>query len=76
MDKKIKEKINTILKKVIKKNRTIHPEFDLVEDLGFSSLDMMELLSNFEDEFNIIIPINKISNIKTVNDIYKEIENF
>lgn len=36
------------------------------EDLGADSLDVVELVMGFEDEFGINIPDDEVGNIKTV----------
>lgn len=38
------------------------------EDLGADSLDVVELVMAFEDEFSIEIPDTEVGNIKTVGD--------
>jgi acyl carrier protein len=38
------------------------------EDLGADSLDVVELVMAFEDEFGIDIPDEEVSDIKTVGD--------
>ncbi|MBS1720730.1 MAG: acyl carrier protein [Armatimonadetes bacterium] len=38
------------------------------EDLGADSLDVVELVMAFEDEFSIDIPDDEVGNIKTVGD--------
>ena len=53
---------------------TIHADSHLVKDLGFSSYDVVSLVSKFEDEFDIEVPDRKIKLMKTVNDIVKFIE--
>ena len=47
----------------------INLEDSLIGDLGFSSLEIMELISLFEDEFEIQIDDNEIGNFLTVNDL-------
>jgi acyl carrier protein len=46
----------------------------LAEDLGADSLDCVELIMRFEEEFNIEIPDEDAEKIKTVGDAYKYIE--
>src|ERR1044072_2841316 len=46
----------------------------LVDDLGADSLDCVELIMRFEEEFNIEIPDEDAVKIKTVGDAYKYIE--
>ena len=45
-----------------------------VDDLGADSLDIVELIMRFEDEFSVEIPDEKAEKIKTVSDIVKYIE--
>ncbi len=49
-------------------------EASIVEDLDADSLDVMDLLMNLEEEFDMEIPDDQIENIKTVGDIVKYIE--
>ena len=53
---------------------TIHAECHLVNDLGFTSYDVVSLVGKFEDEFDIEVPDRKIKLMKTVDDIVKFIE--
>ncbi|MGI6361446.1 MAG: phosphopantetheine-binding protein [Bacillota bacterium] len=43
-----------------------------LEDLGLDSLDTVELIMQFEDEFNVTIELNE--ELKTVADIVELIE--
>ena len=45
-----------------------------VDDLGADSLDIVELIMAFEEEFNIEIPDEKAEKIKTVEDVVTYIE--
>lgn len=44
------------------------------DDLGADSLDIVDLVMSFEEEFDIEIPDDQVENIKTVGDIVKYIE--
>ena len=46
----------------------------IVEDLGADSLDVVELLSQLEDEFGIIIPDEEVESLVTVSDVATAIE--
>lgn len=46
----------------------------LEDDLEADSLDLVDLVMSFEDEFQIEVPDEEIQNIKTVGDIVKYIE--
>lgn len=43
-------------------------------DLGADSLDVVDLVMSFEEEFDIEIPDDQVEKIKTVGDIVKFIE--
>ncbi len=45
------------------------------EDLGADSLDVVELVMAFEDEFGIDIPDEEVGNIKTVGNAVEYIQN-
>lgn len=50
-------------------------ESRLVEDLGADSLDVVELVMAFEDEFEISLPDEDIKNFKTIKDVVTYITN-
>lgn len=47
----------------------VTPEATLVEDLGADSLDVVELVMAFSDEFAIDIPDDAAEKISTVSDV-------
>jgi len=49
-------------------------EASFTNDLGADSLDTVELIMEFEKEFNIAIPDDQAENIGTVGDTVKYIE--
>ena len=61
---------DVIIKKLkAKPQLMISSETRLVEDLGFDSLRMMQLLTDLEDEFDVFIPDTVLSQIKSVGDV-------
>ncbi len=46
----------------------------IVDDLGADSLDVVEMLSQLEDEYGIIIPDEEVENLVTVADVVAQIE--
>ena len=46
----------------------------LVEDLGIDSLDFVDIVMSLEDEFDSEFPEEDMTDIKTVGDIVKYIE--
>ena len=53
---------------------TVTPEASFVDDLGADSLDTVELVMEFEDEFDLNIPDEDAEKIQTVGDAIKYIE--
>jgi len=47
----------------------ITPEASFIDDLGADSLDTVELVMAFEEEFNIEIPDEDAEKIRTVQDV-------
>jgi acyl carrier protein len=51
----------------------ITEDSSFVDDLGADSLDIVELIMAFEEEFDIEIPDKDVEKIKTVGDAINEI---
>lgn len=68
---KIKQIIANQLNKPIEE---ITDEKEIVKDLGADSLDVVELLMNIEEEFDVTVPEDVAVTIKTIGDIVKAIE--
>ena len=49
-------------------------ESKFIDDLGADSLDIVELIMAFEEEFNIEIPDEAAEKIKTVQDVVTYID--
>ena len=72
MEQKI---IKLIADKLGKKPEQITLKTNLVEDLGADSLDVVELIMTFEDEFGISLPDEEVAKMKTVGDVVNYIKN-
>ena len=69
------EKIKQIIAEQLNKPvEELTDDKEVVKDLGADSLDVVELLMNIEEEFNITVPEDVAVNIKTIGDIVKIIE--
>ena len=55
--------------------RPIEPTLasDLVGDLGFDSLQVLELIAELEDRFDISIPLNDVPSTRTVAQIVAQV---
>jgi acyl carrier protein len=52
----------------------VDPTASFVDDLGADSLDIVELVMKFEEDFELDIPDEDAENIKTVKDAVEYIE--
>lgn len=65
----ITSKVNAIIvDKLGVEDSEITPEASFTNDLGADSLDTVELIMEFEKEFNIAIPDEQAEKIATVGD--------
>jgi acyl carrier protein len=69
----MKEIVNDIIQRILRTDRGITANQVLVDDLGFDSLKLFELIAQLEDEFDIAISFRDVQNIKTVGDIYAKV---
>ena len=70
----IKEKVIAIVAKQLNIQDDITETHSFVDDLGADSLDVVELVMAFEEEFSVDIPDDQAENIRTVGDAIKYIE--
>ncbi len=52
----------------------LRPENRLREDLGADSLDLVEMVYEFEEAFDTRIPDERAADIRTVGDVFRAIE--
>jgi acyl carrier protein len=63
------EKVKDIIEKELGVEREkLTPAASFIEDLGADSLDIVELVMEFEKEFNIDIPDEDAEKLRTVGD--------
>ena len=58
-----------IIEKLGVEESEVTPEASFTNDLGADSLDTVELIMEFEKEFNISIPDDQAENISTVGQL-------
>ena len=71
----IAEKVTKIIvEKLAITESEVTPEANFTTDLGADSLDTVELIMEFEKQFDISIPDAEAENIKTVGDAIAYLE--
>ena len=69
----VEEGVIDVLKNVSR--RPIEPTLasDLVADLGFDSLQVLEVIAELEDRFDISIPLNDVPATRTVSQVVAQV---
>lgn len=63
-----------IVEKLSVEESAVTPEASFTNDLGADSLDTVELIMEFEKEFNVSIPDEQAENIQTVGQAINYLE--
>ena len=74
-DKTTEEKVKDIIVEQLGVNpEQVTPQASFIEDLGADSLDIVELVMAFEEEFSVEVPDEDAEKLQTVGDVTKYIE--
>jgi acyl carrier protein len=74
-EKSIEEKVKDIIVEQLGVNpEQVTPQASFIEDLGADSLDIVELVMAFEEEFGVEVPDEDAEKLQTVGDVIKYIE--
>ena len=74
-EKPIEQKVKDIIVEQLSVNaEQVTTEAKFIEDLGADSLDIVELVMAFEEEFGVEVPDSDAEKLLTVGDVVKYIE--
>ena len=74
-DKPIEEKVKDIIVEQLGVNpEQVTPQASFIEDLGADSLDIVELVMAFEEEFSVEVPDEDAEKLQTVGDVINYIK--
>jgi acyl carrier protein len=62
-------RISDLIAPFNKKGVAILPETNFANDLAFDSLTVMDFVAAVEDEYDIIIPLNALPDLETVQQV-------
>ena len=75
-DKSIEDRVKDIIVDQLGVNADqVNPEAKFVEDLGADSLDTVELVMAFEEEFDVEVPDEEAEKLQCVGDVITYITN-
>lgn len=74
-DQSIEDKVKSIIVEQLGVNEEqVVPDAKFIEDLGADSLDTVELVMAFEEEFSIEVPDEEAEKLQTVGDVIKYVD--
>lgn len=65
----IRSKIYELIAPFNKKDIELKPETTFASDLELDSLTVMDLVAEIEDEFDILLPLNKLPDMETIQQV-------
>ncbi len=70
MSNAVEEKVKSIIcDQLAVESEKVIPAASFIDDLGADSLDIVELVMTFEEEFNLEIPDEDAERMRTVGDV-------
>jgi acyl carrier protein len=63
-----------LIKPLAAPGRSIQADTDLISDLEFDSLKVMNLIEQVEDRFDVSVPLNILPDIRTVRDFSVQLQ--
>lgn len=70
----IRERIYVLVTSYNKKSITLHPETTFSGDLELDSLTVMDMVAMIEDEFDIVLPLNLLPDLETIQQVADAVE--
>lgn len=66
--------IIALIKPIVPPQMDIDENTDLVSDLEFDSLKVMNLMEDIEDRFDISVPLNVLADVRTIKDLTVQLQ--
>lgn len=70
----IYRELQALLAEQLPAERSIEPGSKLVDDLGLSSMQTMEMVMDLEDRLDQAIPLNMLPDVQTVDELARALE--
>ena len=67
-------RIYRILQPFLKPGQTLNEDSELVAELGLTSLQVMMMIEQIEDDLDITVPLNILPDIRTIRDLALQLE--
>ncbi|MCH8895025.1 MAG: acyl carrier protein [Proteobacteria bacterium] len=63
----------SIVSRLVQADTELSADTELQEDVGMTSLQVMDMVLEIEEEFDISFPLNRLPDIQTIKDLAQEI---
>jgi acyl carrier protein len=70
----IETEIVSVLEERVPPGARINPQAKIARDLGLDSVAVMDFVMDIEDHFDISIPLDRIAEVETVEDLTRAVE--
>jgi len=70
----IEAEIVSVLEERVPAGTQITPQAKIARDLGLDSVAVMDFVMDIEDHFDISIPLDRIAEVETVEDLTRAVE--
>ena len=67
-------RIYRILQPFLKPGQRLNEDSELVAELGLTSLQVMMMIEQIEDDFDITVPLNILPDIRTIRELALQLE--
>ena len=67
-------RLTELVNQLAEEGTHVDVDSDLVDDVGLSSIEIMELVEQLEDAYDISFPLNDLAEIRTITDMVNELE--
>jgi acyl carrier protein len=66
-------RLKELVNQLVDRDVTIDESSDLVDDIGLASVEIMELVEQIEDEYEVAFPLNDLADMRTLSDLANEL---
>ncbi|OQM74431.1 acyl carrier protein [Manganibacter manganicus] len=70
----VRAAIQEALQSILERPVELEPEMNIVADFGMDSMAIMDFCMALEDRFDVSIPLDKMAEIESVQDLSRTIE--
>ncbi len=70
----IVQQVITSIREIVSQNIDIDENTDLIADLEFDSLKVMNLMEEIEDRYDISVPLNVLADVRTIKDLAVQLQ--